>query len=188
MDLLYQSPGRGCGTGCPNCCDAFDVQAWARAEGRLLGSDSLDWGAHTGDAGGVVGRSGVPLGVGAGDWARWHSGSPCWFSSCSSRPGPPSRSSHSLYFATAYSLWSPFLPSSAVWRCSGSSCSFRCSGRGCSGIRATNSGLVLTPMMLGAVVSSTLAGQFLSRWSRYRYLALAGMGIYVHRSDTFWPP
>ena len=50
-------------------------------------------------------------------------------------------------------------------------------GQGVLGDSATNSGLVLTPMMLGAVVSSTLAGQLLSRWSRYRYLALAGMGI-----------
>ena len=32
-------------------------------------------------------------------------------------------------------------------------------------------------MMLGAVVSSTLAGQALSRWNRYRYLALLGMGV-----------
>ena len=50
-------------------------------------------------------------------------------------------------------------------------------GQGVLGDSATNSGLVLTPMMLGAVVSSTLAGQILSRWSRYRYLALAGMGV-----------
>ena len=50
-------------------------------------------------------------------------------------------------------------------------------GQGVLGDTATNSGLVLTPMMLGAVVSSTLAGQVLSRWSHYRYLALAGMGI-----------
>ena len=50
-------------------------------------------------------------------------------------------------------------------------------GQGVLGDSATNSGLVLTPMMLGAVVSSTLAGQLLSRWSRYRYMALAGMGI-----------
>ena len=50
-------------------------------------------------------------------------------------------------------------------------------GQGVLGDSATNSGLVLTPMMLGAVVSSTLAGQLLSRWSRYRYMALAGMGV-----------
>ena len=50
-------------------------------------------------------------------------------------------------------------------------------GQGVLGDSATNSGLVLTPMMLGAVVSSTLAGQLLSRWSRYRYLAIAGMAL-----------
>ena len=50
-------------------------------------------------------------------------------------------------------------------------------GQGVLGDSATNSGLVLTPMMLGAVVSSTLAGLALSRWSRYRYLALLGMGV-----------
>ena len=50
-------------------------------------------------------------------------------------------------------------------------------GQGVLGDSATNSGLVLTPMMLGAVVSSTLAGQALSRWNRYRYLALLGMGV-----------
>ena len=50
-------------------------------------------------------------------------------------------------------------------------------GQGVLGDSATNSGLVLTPMMLGAVVSSTLAGQVLSRWSHYRYLALLGMGL-----------
>ncbi len=49
--------------------------------------------------------------------------------------------------------------------------------QGVSGSSATNSGLVLTPMMLGAVVSSTISGQILSRWSHYRYLALAGMGL-----------
>ena len=54
-------------------------------------------------------------------------------------------------------------------------------GQGVLGDSATNSGLVLTPMMLGAVVSSTVAGQLLSRWSRYRYLALAGMGDHVRR-------
>ena len=50
-------------------------------------------------------------------------------------------------------------------------------GQGVLGDSATNSGLVLMPMMLGAVISSTVAGQVLSRWSRYRYLALLGMGI-----------
>ena len=50
-------------------------------------------------------------------------------------------------------------------------------GQAVLGDSATNSGLVLTPMMLGAVVSSTLAGLVLSRWGRYRYLALLGMGV-----------
>ena len=51
-------------------------------------------------------------------------------------------------------------------------------GQGVLGDSATNSGLVLTPMMLGAVVSSTLAGQALSRWRHYRVLAIAGMGLF----------
>ena len=47
--------------------------------------------------------------------------------------------------------------------------------QGVSGSSATNAGLILTPMMLGAVVGSTIGGQVLSRWSRYRVIALAGV-------------
>ena len=50
-------------------------------------------------------------------------------------------------------------------------------GQTVSGESATNSGLILTPMILGAVVSSTVAGQILSRWTHYKYLALIGLGV-----------
>ena len=43
------------------------------------------------------------------------------------------------------------------------------------GFSATNSGLVLTPMMLGMVVSSGVAGQFISRTGRYKAMAIGGM-------------
>lgn len=43
------------------------------------------------------------------------------------------------------------------------------------GFSATNSGLVLTPMMLGMVVSSGIAGQMISRTGRYKGAAIFGM-------------
>ena len=52
------------------------------------------------------------------------------------------------------------------------------------GFSATNSGLALTPLMLGAVFSSTIAGQVISRWGTYKAVAIGGMvlsviGIYL---------
>jgi EmrB/QacA subfamily drug resistance transporter len=44
-----------------------------------------------------------------------------------------------------------------------------------TGVSATNSGSLLTPLMGGWVVSSIISGQILSRWGRYRVLALVGM-------------
>jgi EmrB/QacA subfamily drug resistance transporter len=49
--------------------------------------------------------------------------------------------------------------------------------QGVLGNTATNSGVVLTPMMLGFIVSSTIGGQILSRTGRYKVLALAGFVV-----------
>ncbi len=46
--------------------------------------------------------------------------------------------------------------------------------QGVLGKSATNSGAVLTPMMLGFIVSSIIGGQLMSRTGRYKYLALGG--------------
>ena len=45
------------------------------------------------------------------------------------------------------------------------------------GETATNSGVVLTPMMLGFIVSSIVGGQILSRTGRYKILALIGFAV-----------
>ncbi|MCL4514194.1 MAG: MFS transporter [Firmicutes bacterium] len=47
--------------------------------------------------------------------------------------------------------------------------------QGVIGTSATNSGMILTPMMLGMIVSSTLAGQLISRLGRYRAISLVGL-------------
>src|SRR5712691_13514251 len=46
--------------------------------------------------------------------------------------------------------------------------------QGVIGTSATSSGVVLTPLMLGAVGMSMLSGQWVSRTGRYRLLALGG--------------
>ncbi len=46
-----------------------------------------------------------------------------------------------------------------------------------TGVSATNSGSLLTPLMLGWVVASIISGQLLSRWGRYRILALVGLAF-----------
>jgi EmrB/QacA subfamily drug resistance transporter len=45
------------------------------------------------------------------------------------------------------------------------------------GQSATNSGIILTPMMLGFIVSSIVGGQLLSRTGRYKVLALVGFVV-----------
>src|SRR3989440_4738906 len=45
------------------------------------------------------------------------------------------------------------------------------------GNSATNSGYVLTPLMLGFIVSSILGGQLLSRTGRYKILAIIGFAV-----------
>jgi EmrB/QacA subfamily drug resistance transporter len=49
--------------------------------------------------------------------------------------------------------------------------------QGVIGSSATQSGAVLTPLMLSLIVSSTIAGQLLSRFGRYRWLAITGVGL-----------
>lgn len=49
--------------------------------------------------------------------------------------------------------------------------------QGVTGVSATNSGSLLTPLMLGWVVASIISGQLLSRWGRYRILALVGLAF-----------
>src|SRR5256886_16207697 len=47
--------------------------------------------------------------------------------------------------------------------------------QGVLGITATNSGQLLTPMMLGLIVASTLVGQLMVRIRYYRFLGTAGI-------------
>lgn len=49
--------------------------------------------------------------------------------------------------------------------------------QGVMGTSATNSGAVLTPMMLGFMVSSIVGGQLLSRTGRYKIIAIVGFAI-----------
>ncbi|MDP2661646.1 MAG: MDR family MFS transporter [Dehalococcoidia bacterium] len=49
--------------------------------------------------------------------------------------------------------------------------------QGVIGVSATNSGAVLTPMMLGFVVSTIVGGQLISRTGRYKLIALTGLAI-----------
>src|SRR5207245_5429732 len=47
--------------------------------------------------------------------------------------------------------------------------------QGVLGITATNSGQLLTPMMLGLIVASALVGQLMVRTRFYRFLGTAGI-------------
>ena len=51
--------------------------------------------------------------------------------------------------------------------------------QGVLGIAATNSGLLITPLMLGMIVSSIVTGQLMVRITRYRYLGTVGMTVMV---------
>ncbi len=51
--------------------------------------------------------------------------------------------------------------------------------QGVVGSSATNSGLVLTPLMLTSIVGSVVSGQLVSRLGRYKWLAILGMLISV---------
>ncbi|MHB1326318.1 MAG: MDR family MFS transporter [Thermoleophilia bacterium] len=47
--------------------------------------------------------------------------------------------------------------------------------QGVIGVSATNSGLILMPLMLGMVLSSVVSGQMISRTGKYKLLGIAGM-------------
>jgi EmrB/QacA subfamily drug resistance transporter len=49
--------------------------------------------------------------------------------------------------------------------------------QGVLGVSVTNSGLLLTPMMLGLIVSSVLTGQLIPRIKHYHYLGTIGIGL-----------
>jgi len=51
--------------------------------------------------------------------------------------------------------------------------------QGVIGDSATNSGVVLTPMMLGFIASSVIGGQLMSRTGRYKFLALVGFAVAI---------
>jgi EmrB/QacA subfamily drug resistance transporter len=51
--------------------------------------------------------------------------------------------------------------------------------QGVIGISATNSGLVMTPMMVGMILASLVSGQIISRTGKYKILAIVGMAIAV---------
>ena len=51
--------------------------------------------------------------------------------------------------------------------------------QGVVGASATNSGLILTPLMLTSIVGSVLSGQLVSRLGKYKWIAITGMVISV---------
>ncbi len=51
--------------------------------------------------------------------------------------------------------------------------------QGVVGSSATNSGLILTPLMLTSIVGSVVSGQLVSRMGKYKWLAITGMVISV---------
>ena len=52
--------------------------------------------------------------------------------------------------------------------------------QGVLGVTATNSGQLLTPMMLGLILASTLTGQVMVRIRYYRFLGTAGVAVMVY--------
>jgi EmrB/QacA subfamily drug resistance transporter len=51
--------------------------------------------------------------------------------------------------------------------------------QGVVGTNATNSGLILTPLMLTSVAGSVFSGQLVSRIGKYKWIAISGMAICV---------
>ena len=51
--------------------------------------------------------------------------------------------------------------------------------QGVLGIPATNSGLLITPLMVGLITASIITGQLMVRIKRYRYLGTFGMAVMV---------
>jgi EmrB/QacA subfamily drug resistance transporter len=58
--------------------------------------------------------------------------------------------------------------------------------QGVIGMSATDSGYVLTPMMLSLIVGSIGGGQLVSRWGRYRYIAMGGLALMSLGMFLFW--
>ena len=51
--------------------------------------------------------------------------------------------------------------------------------QGVLGIPATNSGLLITPLMVGLITASVITGQLMVRIKRYRYIGTVGAQLYV---------
>jgi len=51
--------------------------------------------------------------------------------------------------------------------------------QGVLGSSATNSGLLIAPLMLGLVISSVISGQLVSRFGKYKWVAFVGMAIAI---------
>jgi EmrB/QacA subfamily drug resistance transporter len=51
--------------------------------------------------------------------------------------------------------------------------------QGVLGISATNSGLLLSPLMGGLILSSIVSGQLVSRFGKYKWIAFVGMAITI---------
>lgn len=51
--------------------------------------------------------------------------------------------------------------------------------QGILGISATNSGLLLSPLMMALIVSSVVSGQLVSRLGKYKWIAITGMVVSV---------
>ncbi len=51
--------------------------------------------------------------------------------------------------------------------------------QGVLGISATNSGLILAPLMMGLIFSSVVSGQLVSRFGKYKWIAFVGMAITI---------
>lgn len=51
--------------------------------------------------------------------------------------------------------------------------------QGVLGISATNSGLLLSPLMMGLIFSSIVSGQLVSRFGKYKWVAFVGMAITI---------
>jgi len=58
--------------------------------------------------------------------------------------------------------------------------------QGVLGVSVTNSGLLLTPMMLGLIVSSVLTGQLIPRIKHYHYLGTIGLGLVIIYSFIYY--
>lgn len=61
--------------------------------------------------------------------------------------------------------------------------------QGVIGVSATNSGLILTPMMIGLIIASIISGQIISRTGTYKALAVGGslislLGMYLFSTIT----